>query len=932
MASKAFLEKAYLAYFGRPVDATGAIAFQNSTDAQVQAAFAASPESVALYGATFSQTQINAIYNMLFGRDAEPAGLAYWTNQVAVGLLTPAGAALGILNGALNADATAVTNKLAASASFTAGLTTTAQILGYSGDAAAASARTFLQTVTATAATATQITDAVATTTALGTTGVAGSTFTLTEGVDTIVGTTGNDTITATNTTAKPVLGGLDSVDGGAGTDTLSVADTVTAANAGFALPVGMVVKNVEALNVTTNGAIGTTATAFDVSGMTGLTSFVGVAAGDGTQKTNVKAADTTDVTLTAAAAAAVIVAGGKAVSVTGGATASTITGSGLTSVTVKSSAGMTIDNTDTVANGSTTAKGVTLTAVTLDSVNSDSAIKGEGLATLTVKGGTATAAGVAITNAKVGHAMTVNVDGTGYTTIGAAQAAGTGAIANTTVSDTALKSVTVNATGAKSALTVSAGTTLTSATITGSAALALNLASGTNTALVTIDGSAATGNLTLTNTAVATSIKTGAGNDTFTSTVVGTTKSTVVSGAGNDIVTLAGGLVAGSSVTLGDGNDTLLGTTVVAASTASAVTVIDGGAGTDSVSSLLINAGNGAQFANFEGLSIGASTALDASLLTASTITALTIDGNASGTLTGVKAAQSLTVNADNGANGTTTLTFSDVTGTADSYSISFNAITTGTAAAPTTISADTIAIAGIEAVAIHSGAAAGVAANSITLTDANAKTLTIDGSQALTVAFATAFGTAGATTGVSSIDGSTATGKLAINVTSVAAAAAGLTVIGGAAVDTLTTAAFATTLTGNAGNDSFVVAGTTVGVGASATPIFTTITDFTKGDTITLVNAAGATSFTTTKVDVSAAINLAAALDLAGSTDTTGTNADVSWFQYGGNTYVVQDNTLNVAKTLATGDVVIKLTGLLDLSTAAVATGAGADVLSWA
>lgn len=162
MASTQFLQKAYLAYFGRPVDPTGAIAFQNSSEIDVLNAFYASAESQSLYGTSFGATQVNAIYQMLFGRDAEPAGLSYWLNQVATGALTPAGAALGILNGALNADATAVTNKLAASAAFTAALDTTAEILGYSGNAAAASARAFLQTVTATPATADAVTAAVA--------------------------------------------------------------------------------------------------------------------------------------------------------------------------------------------------------------------------------------------------------------------------------------------------------------------------------------------------------------------------------------------------------------------------------------------------------------------------------------------------------------------------------------------------------------------------------------------------------------------------------------------------------------------------------------------------------------------------------------------------------------------------------------------------
>jgi len=180
MASKAFLEKAYLAYFGRPVDPTGLVAFANSTEAEVAAAFSASPESKALFGPTFGAAQINLIYLTLFGRAAETAGIDYWLHQVELGLLTPTGAAMGILAGARNADITAATNKLAASAAFTTSLDTAAEIQGYAGNDAAAAARDFLKTITATMPTATQINAAVQGTVAIGNNTV-GLTFTLTE-------------------------------------------------------------------------------------------------------------------------------------------------------------------------------------------------------------------------------------------------------------------------------------------------------------------------------------------------------------------------------------------------------------------------------------------------------------------------------------------------------------------------------------------------------------------------------------------------------------------------------------------------------------------------------------------------------------------------------------------------------------------------------
>jgi S-layer protein len=294
-----------------------------------------------------------------------------------------------------------------------------------------------------------------------------------------------------------------------------------------------------------------------------------------------------------------------------------------------------------------------------------------------------------------------------------------------------------------------------------------------------------------------------------------------------------------------------------------------------------------------------------------------LSIDGSTGGTVSGVSTAQALTVNATN-AGGTSTITFANASGAADSYAITFNASTTGTTATPTTIDAGIVGIEGIESVTVHSGSAAGVNANAIALKDAAATSLTLDGSQALTVTFNTAFGTSSATTGVTTIDGHTATGALSIDETNVKAASAGLTVIGGSAADTITTNAFASTLTGNGGADTFKV-GLTV-TGSATAPVYTTITDASTTDVISFANTASAgtdAGFTTTKVNVGAATDLVSALNIAtnASASTAGNSAE-NWFQYGSNTYVVDH--LGAAGSLGTGDVVVKLAGLIDLSTA--------------
>jgi len=86
---------------------------------------------------------------------------------------------------------------------------------------------------------------------------IAGQPFMLTTGVDSIVGTSGNDTINAvidaTNTPAASTFTALDSIDGGAGTDTLKIS-----AITDFAVPSGATVTNVENVQIAAAAKVGT--------------------------------------------------------------------------------------------------------------------------------------------------------------------------------------------------------------------------------------------------------------------------------------------------------------------------------------------------------------------------------------------------------------------------------------------------------------------------------------------------------------------------------------------------------------------------------------------------------------------------------------------------------------------------------------------------
>lgn len=154
------LNQLYLAYFGRPVDFGGYTFFTtdtNSTVASVATSFANSAESKALYG-TDPTAMVNAIYNNLFNRDADLAGLQYWVGLIQQGKISAPMAALSILQGAQGSDTTCITNKLAVSQTFFNHIDTGAEAADYSGAAAASIARNFLHTVDSTAASVTTAT------------------------------------------------------------------------------------------------------------------------------------------------------------------------------------------------------------------------------------------------------------------------------------------------------------------------------------------------------------------------------------------------------------------------------------------------------------------------------------------------------------------------------------------------------------------------------------------------------------------------------------------------------------------------------------------------------------------------------------------------------------------------------------------------------
>ncbi len=142
-------------------------------------------------------------------------------------------------------------------------------------------------------------------------------------------------------------------------------------------------------------------------------------------------------------------------------------------------------------------------------------------------------------------------------------------------------------------------------------------------------------------------------------------------------------------------------------------------------------------------------------------------------------------------------------------------------------------------------------------------------------------------------------------------------VSVIGGAGADTISGGANSDTFTGNGSDDVFI----TQKHGTKFT--FDTVTDFGTGDTIQF--AVSAVSADAVAAALGSKITLVGAgltdyLDVAAA-DATANGADavdvasLKWFQFGTDTYVVADNSNDTTFDVA-NDVVIKLTGLIDLS----------------
>ncbi|WP_426113490.1 DUF4214 domain-containing protein [Pseudomonas sp. DSP3-2-2] len=204
----------------------------------------------------------------------------------------------------------------------------------------------------------------------------------------------------------------------------------------------------------------------------------------------------------------------------------------------------------------------------------------------------------------------------------------------------------------------------------------------------------------------------------------------------------------------------------------------------------------------------------------------------------------------------------------------------------------------------------------SAVTLAGNALENILISGSAALALDVSAQGGSAAAK--LSSIDGSSATGNLSI--TTHAATAAGgqsaLLIKTGSGNDLINVAtsslsgSLAATITTGTGKDTVDVSN--AALGSLSNKQITTITDLTRSQDA--VKFASGGTFNASEVNVTAATSLDAAISAA-----LGTVNSIQWFKYSGDTYLISNDAIS---GLNAADIVVKLSGALDLSSGSIST----------
>ncbi len=307
----ASIQGIYIALFGRPADPVGLDYFNGVTKGGADLSgignLAGQKEYIDRFTALSTHQIINSIYQSLFGRDAEAAGVSFWAEKMATGALTINNIAIAILDGAAGTDKATVTNKITVASFFTQNLDTPAEIAAYNGTAATVAIAKYLSGIGASStidtAAVQHIIDELTGNTGGGTSVGDNSGGGTSGGTPPVAGfTTGTDTLSTTDGSHvyKATLGAgatlteNDSLHGNG--NTLEISNSLGSFSK---MPDGVNLSGISALTLTTAGNAGDIFNVFDLSRVGGLTSFALNASGEGID--NLVSTSSIDLTLVTA-------------------------------------------------------------------------------------------------------------------------------------------------------------------------------------------------------------------------------------------------------------------------------------------------------------------------------------------------------------------------------------------------------------------------------------------------------------------------------------------------------------------------------------------------------------------------------------------------------------------------------------------------------
>ncbi|WP_417539514.1 DUF4214 domain-containing protein [Marinobacter sp.] len=148
------IQKAYVAFYGRPADYAGLEYWAGVLDGNggnltnVIQSFGSSEESKSLYGSSGTAERIEKVYQQLFNRAADTAGRDWYVGQIDSGKMSLQSAALQIMNGATGDDLSLINRKVDAAGMFTESLRAQNMSHSYNGDQDIAPARSYLSKIT----------------------------------------------------------------------------------------------------------------------------------------------------------------------------------------------------------------------------------------------------------------------------------------------------------------------------------------------------------------------------------------------------------------------------------------------------------------------------------------------------------------------------------------------------------------------------------------------------------------------------------------------------------------------------------------------------------------------------------------------------------------------------------------------------------------